>query len=89
MSHELTEGTLYIRSTGPDWGVSFVPNTPGSHGSTGVHQCEREAELLAFLQELDIPQERIDGALKELRLRGDVSISPIHLAPEQIRRYGL
>jgi hypothetical protein len=89
MSQALTEGTLYIRSTGDDWGVSFVPNTPGSHGSTGVHQCQQEAELMAFLRELNVPQERIDGALKELRLRGDVSITPIHLAPEQIRRYGL
>jgi hypothetical protein len=89
MRHALTEGTLYIRSTGDDWDVSFVPNIAGSHGSAGVHQCKREEELIAFLQELGIPQERIDGALKELRLRGDVSISPIHLASEQVRRYGL
>jgi len=89
MSHALTEGTLYIQADGQDWEVSFVPNTPGSHGSSGAHRCEREEELMAFLQELDIPQERINGALKELRSRGNVSISPIQLASERIQRYGL
>ena len=44
---------------------------------------------MAFLQELDIPWDRLEGELKELRLRRDVSISPVHLTPEQIRRYGL
>ena len=89
MSQAPIEGSLYIQALGQDWGVSFVPNTPGMHGSTGMHVCERDEGLRAFLQELDIPQERIDGALKELRLRGDVSITPICLAPEPIRRYGL
>lgn len=89
MGQGLTEGTLYIRSTDHDWGVSFVPNTPGSHGSTGVHPCERDEGLIAFLQELGIPQERIDGALKELRLHGNVSLHPVRLPPEQIQRYGL
>jgi hypothetical protein len=89
MSQALTEGTLYIQSTDHDWGVSFVPNTPGLHGSAGIHSCERDEGLIAFLQELDIPQERIDGALKELRLHGNVSIHPVRLSPEQIHRYGL
>jgi hypothetical protein len=89
MNQAPIEGSLYIKRVDQDWGVSFVPNIPGVHGSTGIHACERDEGLVAFLQELDIPQERIDGALKELRLRGDVSISPIHLDPEQIRRYGL
>jgi hypothetical protein len=89
MSQALIEGTLYIRSTDPDWGVSFVPNAPGVHGSTGIHQCERDEGLIAFLQELGIPQERIDGALQELRLRGNVTMHPIRLAPEQIHRYRL
>ena len=89
MSQVLTEGTLYIQSTDHDWGVSFVPNTPGSHGSTGIHPCERDEGLITFLQELGIPQERIDGALKELRLHGNVSLHPVQLLPEQIHRYGL
>jgi hypothetical protein len=89
MSQALAEGTLYIQSTDHGWGVSFVPNTPGLHGSTGIHPCERDEGLVAFLQELDIPQERIDGALKELRLHGNVSIHPVRLSPEQIHRYGL
>jgi hypothetical protein len=89
MSQAPIEGSLYIKAFGHDLGVSFVPNIPGVHGSTGVHACEGDEGLVTFLRELDIPQERIDGALKELRLRGDVSISPVHLAPEQIRRYGL
>jgi hypothetical protein len=89
MSQALAEGTLYIQLTDHGWGVSFVPNTPGLHGSTGIHPCERDEGLVAFLQELDIPQERIDGALKELRLHGNVSIHPVRLSPEQIHRYGL
>jgi hypothetical protein len=89
MSQGLTEGTLYIQSTDHAWGVSFVPNTPGSHGSTGIHPCERDEGLMAFLQELGIPQERIDGALKGLRLHGNVSIHPVRLLPEQLHRYGL
>jgi hypothetical protein len=89
MTQPRAEGTLYIQSIDRDWGVSFVPNTPGSHGSTGTHVCEQDAGLIAFLQELGIPQERIDGALKELRLHGNVSIHPVKLSPEQISRYGL
>jgi hypothetical protein len=89
MSQALAEGTLYIQSTDHDWGVSFVPNAPGLHGSTGIHPCERDEGLIAFLQELGIPQEHIDGALKELRLHGNVSIHPVRLSPEQIHRYGL
>ena len=89
MSQALTEGTLYIQSIDHDWGVSFVPATPGSHGSTGMHLCERDEGLIAFLQELGIPQERIDGALIELRLRRNVSLHPVRLSPEQIHRYGL
>jgi hypothetical protein len=89
MSQTLAEGTLYIQSTNHDWGVSFVPNAPGSHGSTGIHLCEGDEGLMAFLQELGIPQARIDGALKELRLRGNVSVHPVRLFPEQIHRYGL
>jgi hypothetical protein len=50
MSEAWLEGTLYITSTDHDWGVSFVPNAPGTHGSTGVHPVEGEDELLAFLQ---------------------------------------
>jgi hypothetical protein len=89
MSQGLTEGTLYIQSTARDCGVSFVPNTPGSHGSMGIHPCERDEGLIAFLQDLGIPQERIDGALKELRLHGNVSLHPVQLPPEQIYRYRL
>jgi hypothetical protein len=89
MSQTLTEGTLYIQSIDHDWGVSFVPTTPGLHGSTGIHVCERDEGLIAFLQELGIPQERIDGALKELRIQRNVSMYLIRLSPEQIHRYGL
>jgi hypothetical protein len=89
MSQALTEGTLYIQSTDHDWGVSFVPSTPGLHGSTGIHPCEGHDGLIAFLQELGISQERIDAAFKELRLHGNVSIHPARLSPEQIHRYGL
>jgi hypothetical protein len=89
MNQALREGTLYIQSTDHDWGVSFVPNAPGTHGSTGIHACERDEGLIAFLQELGISQERIDSALKDLRLQGNVSIHPVRLSAEQIRRYGL
>jgi hypothetical protein len=89
MSQALLEGTLYIQAMDHDWGVSFVPNTPGVHGSTGVHPCEGEEGLVAFLQELGITQERIDGALKDLRLHGNVAMSPVRLPPDQIHRYGL
>lgn len=89
MNEALLEGTLYIKSTDHDWGVSFVPNTPGTHGSTGVHPGEGEEELVEFLQQLGIPQERIQGALRELRLHKNVSIHPVQLAAEQIQRYGL
>jgi hypothetical protein len=89
MSEALTEGTLYIQSTDHDWGVSFVPNTPGSHGSTGIHPVEGEEELVVFLQQLGLPQERIHGALEELRLHRNVSMHPVRLSAEQIQRYGL
>jgi hypothetical protein len=89
MSKALIEGTLYIQSADQDWGVSFVPNTPGSHGSTGTHPGNGEEELVLFLERLGIPQERIHGALNELRLHGDVSIHPARLPAEQIQRYGL
>jgi hypothetical protein len=89
MSQALAKGTLYIQSIDHDWGVSFVPNTAGLHGSTGIHLCERDEGLIAFLQELGIPQERIDGALKDLRLHRNVSIHPVQLSSEQIHRYGL
>jgi hypothetical protein len=89
MREALTEGTLYIQSTDHDWGISFVPNTPGSHGSTGIHSGEGEAKLVVFLQQLGLPQERIHGALNELRLHENVSIHPVRLSSEQIQRYGL
>ena len=89
MSQAPIEGTLSIRSTDHGWGVSFVPNAPGVHGSTGTHLCERDEGLMAFLQELGIPQERIDGALPELRLRRNVTLHPIRLSLEQIQLYGL
>jgi hypothetical protein len=89
MSDSLLEGTLYIQSTDHDWAVSFVPNTPGAHGSTGPHPVEGDAELRAFLQQLGIPEDRIQRAMPELRLHGNVSIHPVHLSAEQIQRYGL
>jgi hypothetical protein len=89
MSNSLTEGTLYIRLTDHHWDVSFVPNTPGAHGSTGTHPGEGEEELVGFLEQLGLPLDRIQGALKELRLRGNVSMHPVQLSPEQIQQYGL
>ena len=89
MSQALIEGTLYIQSTDHDWGVSFVPNTPGLHGSTGIHTGEGDEGLVAFLRELGLSQERIDDGFEELRLHGNVSIHPARLTPEQIRRYSL
>jgi hypothetical protein len=89
MSDSLLEGTLYIQSTDHDWDVSFVPNSPGAHGSTGAHPGEGKEELVGFLQQVGLPQERIQGALRELRLHGNVSIHPVHLSAEQIQRYGL
>ena len=89
MSDSLLEGTLYIQSTDHDWAVSFVPNTPGAHGSTGPHPVEGEDELLAFLQQLGVPEDRLQRAMPELRLHGNVSIHPVHLSAEQIQRYGL
>jgi peptidoglycan hydrolase-like protein with peptidoglycan-binding domain len=46
-------------------------------------------ELIAFLRALGVPQERIAGALPELRRRGNVSFHPVHVSPEQTTRYGL
>jgi hypothetical protein len=85
----MREGTLYIEATDHSWTVSFVPNTPGAHGSTGTHPVEGEDELLAFLQQLGVPEDRIQRAMPELRLHGNVSIHPVHLSTEQIQRYGL
>lgn len=89
MSQILTEGTLYIQSTDQNRDVSFVPNTPGLHGSTGSHSCHGDEELRAFLQALGIPRERIDGAFEELRLHGNVSIHLVRLSAAHIQRYGL
>lgn len=85
----MSEGTLYIEATDHSWAVSFVPNTPGSHGSTGTHAVEGEEALRAFLRELGVPEDRIQRAMPELRLHGNVSIHPVHLSAEQIHRYGL
>jgi hypothetical protein len=85
----MSEGTLYIEATDHSWAVSFVPNTPGAHGSTGTHPVEGEDELLAFLQQLGVPEDRIQRAIPELRLHGNVSIHPVHLSAEQIQRYSL
>jgi hypothetical protein len=89
MSEALIEGTLYIQSTDQEWGVSFVPHSPGSHGSTGIHPGQGDKELVAFLQQLNIPQERILGLLWDLRVHGNVSMHPVRLSAEQIQRYGL
>jgi hypothetical protein len=89
MSDARSEGTLYIQVTDHDWAVSFVPNTPGAHGSTGHHLVAGEAELLEWLRQLSVPEDRIQRALPELRLRGNVSIHPVQLLAEQITRYGL
>jgi hypothetical protein len=89
MSQAPTEGTLYVQAADHAWDISFVPNTPGLHGSTGIHRGEGEDRLRAFLQELGIIQEQIDFAFKELRLHGNVSIHPARLSPEHIQRYGL
>jgi hypothetical protein len=85
----MSEGTLYIEATDHSWAVSFVPNTPGSHGSTGTHPVEGEEALQTFLHELGVPEDRIQRAIPELRLHGNVSIHPVHLSAEQIQRYGL
>jgi hypothetical protein len=85
----MSEGTLYIEATDHSWAVSFVSNTPGAHGSTGTHRVEGEDELLAFLQQLGVPEDRLQRAMPELRLHGNVSIHPVHLSAEQIQRYGL
>jgi len=89
MSQAPTEGTLYVQMTDQAWDVSFVPNMPGLHGSTGMHHGAGDDGLRAFLQELGITQEHIDAAFKDLRLHGNVSIQPARLSPEHIQRYGL
>ena len=89
MSNAPLEGTLYIQATENHWAVSFVPNTPGAHGSTGSHSVAGEDELLAFLQQLGIAEDRIQWAMPELRVHGNVSIHPVQLSAEQIQRYGL
>ena len=89
MSQALTEGTLYIQASDHGWEVSFVPNVPGSHGSAGSHVCESDDELVTFLRDIGIPQGRMDGAVPELRLRGNGSLHPVHVPPEQITPYGL
>ena len=83
------EGTLYIQATDQHWAVSFVPNTPGAHGATGTHPVEGETALRAFLHELGVPEDQMQRAMPELRLRGNVSIHPVHLSAEQIQRFGL
>jgi hypothetical protein len=85
----MREGTLYIEATDQHWVVSFVPNTPGAHGTTGTHPVEGEATLRAFLHELGVAEDQMQRAMPELRLRGNVSIHPVHLSAEQIQRYGL
>jgi hypothetical protein len=89
MNDACSEGTLYIQATDQHWAVSFVPNTPGAHGSTGTHPVDGEAELRAFFWQLGIPEDRIQWAMPELRLHGNVSIHPVRLSAEQIQRYGL
>jgi hypothetical protein len=89
MGNTWNEGTLYIEAMDQTWVVSFVPNTPGAHGSTGTHPVAGEAELLEWLQQLGISEDRIHRALPELRLHGNVSIHPVQLSAEQIQRYGL
>jgi hypothetical protein len=82
------EGTLYIQAAGHSWEVSFVPNTPGAHGSTGTYPVGKEG-LRGFLYELGIPEDQLQRAMPELRLHSNVSIHPVHLSAEQIQRYGL
>jgi hypothetical protein len=89
MSDAPLEGTLYIQVTDHHWAVSFVPNTPGTHGSTGTHAVDREDELLRLLQQVGIAEDRIHRAMPELRVHGNVSIHPVQLSAEQIQRYGL
>ena len=89
MSEARREGTLYIQATDHHWAVSFVPNTPGAHGSTGHHQAAGEAELLEWLRQLGVPEDGTHRALPELRLHGNVSIHRVQLSAEQIARYGL
>ena len=89
MSEGLIEGTLYIQSTDQNWGVSFVPHSPGSHGSTGVHPGQGDKDLVEFLRQLGILQERIHEVLSDLRLHRNVSVHPVRLPVEQIQRYGL
>jgi hypothetical protein len=89
MSDARSEGTLYIQATDHSWAISFVPNTPGAHGSTGHHAVDGEEELIEWLQQVGIPEDRIHRALPELRLHGNVSIHPVQLSAEQIQRYGL
>jgi hypothetical protein len=85
----MSEGTLYIEATDQHYEVSFVPNTPGAHGSTGSHAVDGHEALRVLLQEFGIPEDRIQRAMPELRLHGNVSIHPMHLSAEQIQRYGL
>jgi hypothetical protein len=89
MGNTWNEGTLYIEAMDQTWVVSFVPNTPGAHGSTGTHPVDGEEELRAFLQQLGVPEDRVQRAMPELRLHGNVSIHPVLLSAEQIQRYGL
>jgi hypothetical protein len=89
MSDARLQGTLYIHATDHAWAVSFVPNTPGAHGSTGHHPVDGEEELLELLQQLGIPEDRMQRALPELRVHGNVSIHPVQLSAAQIERYGL
>jgi hypothetical protein len=89
MSDAWLEGTLYIQATDHDWAVSFVPNTPGAHGSMGHHPVDGEEALRELLHELGVPEDRIQRAVPELRVHGNVSIHPVHLSAEQIQRYGL
>jgi hypothetical protein len=78
------EGTLGIVMLENAYKVSYASHDP--HGMDRQHECTDEAELAAFLQQLEIDAWYIKQAFAEL-WKGRFAALPIALSAEQIQEY--
>ena len=79
------EGTLGIVRLAHTYQVRYASNNPLSM-ERQHYQCTDEAELGAFLQQLEIDSWYINQAFAEL-WKGRLAALPIALSPEQIQEY--
>jgi hypothetical protein len=79
------EGTLGIVRLENAYKVQYASNNPGSMDHQ-YYKCTDEAELGAFLQQLEIDSWYIKEALAEL-WKGRLAALPIVLSAEQIQEY--